>query len=302
MGKIAFVFSGQGAQYSGMGKSLYETSNAVKKLYDECEEYRTGTKEQSFSGSDEELKITSNTQPCLYLVDLSAALALNEKGIYADGTAGFSLGEIAALAYSGAYSYTDGFRLVTKRGELMSSAASEADTSMTAVLKLDSKTVSDLASEFDGLYAVNYNCPGQVVVSGLKSRMPQFCEKAAQAGGRCVPLAVSAAFHSPFMNKAADGFSEELKKYDIKVPEIPVYSNLTAQPYEESVADVLGNQMKSPVRWQETIENMIKDGYTDFIEVGAGKTLSGLIKKISKEVRVFSVEDKDSLEKTLASF
>lgn len=302
MGKIAFVFSGQGAQYSGMGKSLYETSNAVKKLYDECEEYRTGTKEQSFSGSDEELKITSNTQPCLYLVDLSAALALNEKGIYADGTAGFSLGEIAALAYSGAYSYTDGFRLVTKRGELMSSAALDADTSMMAVLKLDSKTVSDLASEFDGLYAVNYNCPGQVVVSGLKSRMPQFCEKAAQAGGRCVPLAVSAAFHSPFMNKAADGFSEELKKYDIKAPDIPVYSNLTAQPYEESVADVLGNQMKSPVRWQETIENMIKDGYTDFIEVGAGKTLSGLIKKISKEVRVFSVEDKDSLEKTLASF
>ena len=302
MGKIAFVFSGQGAQYSGMGKSLYETSNAVKKLYDECEEYRTGTKEQSFSGSDEELKITSNTQPCLYLVDLSAALALNEKGIYADGAAGFSLGEIAALAYSGAYSYTDGFRLVTKRGELMSSAALDADTSMMAVLKLDSKTVSDLASEFDGLYAVNYNCPGQVVVSGLKSRMPQFCEKAAQIGGRCVPLAVSAAFHSPFMNKAADGFSEELKKYDIKAPEIPVYSNLTAQPYEESVADVLGNQMKSPVRWQETIENMIKDGYTDFIEVGAGKTLSGLIKKISKEVRVFSVEDKDSLEKTLASF
>ncbi len=302
MGKIAFVFSGQGAQYSGMGKSLYETSNAVKKLYDECEEYRTGTKEQSFSGSDEELKITSNTQPCLYLVDLSAALALNEKGIYADGTAGFSLGEIAALAYSGAYSYIDGFRLVTKRGELMSSAALDADTSMMAVLKLDSKTVSDLASEFDGLYAVNYNCPGQVVVSGLKSRMPQFCEKAAQAGGRCVPLAVSAAFHSPFMNKAADGFSEELKKYDIKAPEIPVYSNLTAQPYEESVAYVLGNQMKSPVRWQETIENMIKDGYTDFIEVGAGKTLSGLIKKISKEVRVFSVEDKDSLEKTLASF
>ena len=250
----------------------------------------------------EQLMKTDVTQPCVYAVDLACAYALKERGIMADAVAGYSLGELAALTFAGSLTPEEGVRLVAARGAAMQRASELQETGMMAVLKLDSKTVSDLASEFDGLYAVNYNCPGQVVVSGLKSRMPQFCEKAAQAGGRCVPLAVSAAFHSPFMNKAADGFSEELKKYDIKAPEIPVYSNLTAQPYEESVSDVLGNQMKSPVRWQETIENMIKDGYTDFIEVGAGKTLSGLIKKISKEVRVSSVEDKDSLEKTLASF
>ena len=164
MGKIAFVFSGPGAQYSGMGKSLYETVDAAKKLYDACEELRPGTMEQSFSGSDEALKLTQNTQPCLYLVDLSAALSLEEKGIKADAVAGFSLGEIAALAYAGAYSHTDGFSLVTKRGQLMGKAAEENDTSMTAVLKLDADTVSNAAKEFEGLYAVNFNCPGQTVV------------------------------------------------------------------------------------------------------------------------------------------
>ena len=299
MGKIAFVFSGQGAQYSGMGKSLYETVDAAKKLYDACEELRPGTMEQSFSGSDEALKLTQNTQPCLYLVDLSAALSLEEKGIKADAVAGFSLGEIAALAYAGAYSHTDGFSLVTKRGQLMGKAAEENDTSMTAVLKLDADTVSNAAKEFEGLYAVNFNCPGQTVVSGLKSSMPDFYEKIKELGGRSVPLSVSAAFHSPFMNGAADGFYEELKGVEIKAPRLDVYANYTARPYEGDVVETLNMQMKNPVRWQQTIENMVADGFTEFIEVGAGKTLCGLIKKIAKDVNVYSVENENTLKETV---
>ncbi len=296
MGKIAFVFSGQGAQYTGMGRELYECSPAAKAVFDMADSIREGTSNQCFEADKETLSITVNTQPCVFTADLAAAAAVAEKGIRPDYLAGFSLGEIAALGFGGVMSYEEAFRLVCKRGELMDKAAKENEGAMVAVMKLTPEKVEELAKQFDNTYPVNYNSPAQTVVATTKENADKLVEAVKAEKGKGVKLAVSGAFHSPFMRSAAEGLGEYLADKELKTPEIPIYSNVTAQPYSGDIKQLIKAQAESPVQWQKTVENLIAEGVDTFIEVGVGKTLAGLIKKINKDVRVFNVENSETLE------
>ena len=311
MGKIAFVFSGQGAQYGGMGKSLVEVSPAARQVFDTAESLRPGTASQCFEGTTEELSVTKNTQPCLYCVDLAAARALEEAGVHADFAAGFSLGEVAALTFAGAFSDEDGFSFVCRRAEAMQNAAEQNPGAMAAVLKLSNETVEELCRSFSRVWPVNYNCPGQLVVAGEKGELESFCGKVAEAGGKAVPLAVSGGFHSPLMADAAEKLEAALAEISVQPLRLPVYANVTARSYEEGIGELsakqtedtvrtlLVRQVKNPVRWQETIENLRARGVDTFIECGAGKTLCGLIKKTVKDVTILRVEDAETLQDTV---
>ncbi len=296
MAKIIFGFAGQGSQYVGMGKDLYENSEAAKNIFDKAEEIMPGVKDTCFNADIETLSKTENTQPCLFLVDLAAAYALEEKGIKADLVAGFSLGEIPALAYTGVLSFEDAFKLVMKRAELMSIATKENEGGMAAVLKLSFEQVEKLCENFDKVYPVNYNCPGQLVVAGDKEQLKAFAELAAEQKGRVKMLNVSGAFHTPFMKSAGDGLKTMLDSMTVNAPKTTLYSNYTAMPYGDDAVSLIVNQVQSPVKWMQTIENMEADV---FVEVGAGKTLSGLVKKINSELKVLNVQDKSSLETTV---
>ena len=296
MGKIALIFSGQGAQYTGMGKEICENSKAAKAVFDMADSIRPNTSQQCFNGDISELSITANTQPCVFTVDLAVARAVEELGIKVDCVSGFSLGEIAALAFSGMLSDEDAFKLVCKRGELMDKAAKANPGAMLAVMKLPADEIEKICSQFEDTYPVNYNSPAQTVVATKEENVDALVEAFSNAKGRAKRLAVSGAFHSPFMAEAAEGLMEYMEKVEFNEPSIPLYSNYTAKPYEGDYKALVKAQVENPVKWQTIVENMVSDGVDTFIEVGVGKTLTGLVKRIDGNVKAIKVENVADLE------
>ena len=298
MGKTAFLFAGQGSQYPGMGKELYENIPEVKELFDRAEKLCPGTLSRMFEGTEEELKRTDNTQPCLFLADLAAATALQGKGIVPDALAGFSLGEIPALAVSGILSADDAFRLVVSRGQRMQKAAEARQGSMIAVLRMDAAELRKLCEE-EGVYPVNYNCPGQIVVSGDNSAMANVKARLTDLGVRFIELAVGGPFHTPYMAEAAAGLKEDAAALSMNVPQIPLYANRTGLPYpkeREAILTMLSEQICNSVLFEDTLRNMAADGVDTFIECGPGKTLSGFVKRTVPGAKICQVSDLASLQ------
>lgn len=304
---IAFLFPGQGSQYINMGKDLYENIEECKNIFDKGQEILgMPIKELIFEGANEELTRTKNSQPAILLTSLACQKALELEGISADYTVGLSLGEYGALIYSGVLSFEDGLRLIKKRAEIMDSAVSSEEGTMAAVLKLSEDKVQELikrASKFGLVEGANYNCPGQVVISGEHEAIKQSIKIAKELKGIAIPLKVSGPFHSSMYEKASHEFYRELEKANINGPTKTVYSNVKGEPYEkeDDIKELLRLQIMSPVLFEKSIRDLINKGVDTFIEVGPGKTLSAFVKKIDKEVNVYNVEDIKSLKETVCN-
>ena len=286
----AYIFPGQGAQFPGMGKDLYETSDVAKALFENANEilgFRIT--DIMFEGTAEELKETKVTQPAVFLHSVILAKVLNVKP---DMVAGHSLGEFSALVVNGALSFEDGLKLVYQRAMAMQKACEIAPSTMAAVLNLEDKIVEDICASIDGVVvAANYNCPGQLVISGEYKAVEIACEKMKEAGAkRALILPVGGAFHSPMMEPARAELAAAIEATAFSTPSCPVYQNVTANAITNP-ADIQKNlisQLTGAVKWTQSVQQMITDGATSFTEVGPGKVLVGLVNKIDKEAATFS--------------
>lgn len=285
----AFVFPGQGAQFSGMGKDLYESNPVAKKMFDQADEILGfPITKIMFEGTDEELRQTKVTQPAVFLHSVISAVCMGD-AFQPDMTAGHSLGEFSALVAAGALSFEDGLRLVSKRAMAMQKACEAAPSTMAAIIALPDETIEQVCAEVSKpgniVVAANYNNPGQVVISGNLEAVNEACEKLKAAGAkRALVLKVGGAFHSPLMQPAKDELEAAIEATEIHAPKCPVYQNVDGQAHTDP-AEIKQNliaQLTAPVRWTKEVQNMIAAGATDFTECGPGKALQGMIAKIAK--------------------
>ncbi|MBR2401895.1 MAG: ACP S-malonyltransferase [Lachnospiraceae bacterium] len=300
MSKVAFMFPGQGAQYIGMGKDFYEQCPECKEVFDLASKASGLDVPALCFEENEQINITEYTQIAMLATEVAMLTAVQNKGYKPDVTAGLSLGEYGALAASGVMSLEDVFTLVRKRGIYMQEAVPTGGA-MTAVLVLDTKVIEDTLATIDGIVGIaNYNCPGQIVITGEEKAVAEAGVKLQEAGAkRCVPLKVSGPFHSPMLAGAGEKLGVELENVEIKGIEIPYIANVTADYVTDPamVKDLLKTQVSASVKWQQTVERMIADGVTTFVEIGPGKTLSGFMKKINKDMTVINIEKVEDLEK-----
>ncbi len=305
MERVAFLFAGQGAQHPAMGVDLIDASPSASAVFAAAEQVRPGITEVCRSASQEELSQTENTQPCVFVHDLAAAEALRECGVVPVACAGFSLGEVAALTFAGAFEMREGFELVCERARLMAAAAARRPGAMRAVIRLDAGRVKELAAQVgEDCWAVNFNSPKQTVVAGSLSACDTLDELVKEAGGRSMRIAVSGAFHSPFMADAAAGLGQYLEHGNGLCPTaIPVIANATSAPYPSDArkaANLLAQQVCRPVQWVETLRELERRGITTFVEVGPGKTLTGLVKRTLNDARVLSCETAEDVARVAA--
>ena len=299
MGKLAFVFPGQGAQYVGMGKEFYEQISVSRKVYTIASEVTGLNLPGLCFEKNEQIDITEYTQIAMLTTEAAILAALQEKGVKADVAAGLSLGEYGAILTAGAMSLEDVFRVVRQRGILMQEAVPTGGA-MCAVLGMDGEKIAKICDETEGIVSVaNYNCPGQIVITGEETAVAAAGEALKAAGARrVIPLKVSGPFHCELLKGAGEKLGQELEKVEIQPFTVPYVTNVTAQYVTgpEQVKELLVSQVSSSVRWQQCVEQMIDDGVDTFIEIGPGKTLTGFLKKINRNVKALHVEKTEDLD------